>query len=250
MRRPLVMLAFLLAGCPSSTPDDAGVDVVAVVDRTAPDSSTPDSSATDGSVLPDTVIEDGSVPDSSVISTDGGDAEAIDAGADASDAAVMSDAARESGSSDSAVPPWGVFREDASAYAPDRVSVPPLPMLDAGGLPMNDAGQFLLGANGHSELVLVRPASPSPLNALARCAVLVTHCAEARGGRTVDSCFASVRRCATSTPWSEEPCCPTDCATRYAAARTSGLGMVRSFDRALFSTPSCVPGVDAQRRGM
>ncbi len=121
------------------------------------------------------------------------------------------------------------------------VDVPPLPDVDLSGLPRDDAGRIILGSTGEGSLVL-EETDAGPVQALARCSVLVTNCVSP-GARTLDQCFASVRRCETDAPWAEAPCCPSACVTAYQTRRASGAGPITAYDQALFGPPSCVPGI-------
>ncbi len=238
-------------GATDTSADDRATDDVTTTDGTALDvnameAAIPDANAADVSV-PDAPVVDVNAPDGARADASAVDTGVVDAG--------VADVARDTGSDlGGALPTTDVprfdgapvepYTEPPTPYGPATVTVPPLPTFDLTGLPTNDAGLPILSRSSAAELVLVRPASPDALHALARCGVLVTHCVQPRA-RSLDACFASVRRCSTATPWTEEPCCPGACIDAYAAQRTAGYPPMRSFERAMFSRPSCVPGVDA-----
>lgn len=132
---------------------------------------------------------------------------------------------------------------------PARVEVPPLPNSNladlTGALPKDARGRPILATTGPggADLVLERSKEPRPVNALARCSLLVSHC-HAPGRRELDACFFSVPRCRTNEPWREaEACCPEACWQRYEAVRERGQSPLAAFDEALFGRESCFPGL-------
>jgi hypothetical protein len=240
MRRWLLLTCIGLLGCPSrpSAPD-ASDDVVVIADA----QPGTDAIARDGATSNDATAPDASGADDAQSAPDATDDANSSADAAATDVAASPDAEPF----DASAP--GPYIEPAVPYSPEDVTVPPLPTTDAAGLPLNDAGQPILAANSNAEIVLVRPAAVSPLNVLARCGSLVVNCVQP-GVRSVDACFASVRQCSTADPTTEAPCCPTACVSAFRTARVGGAGPMRAFDRALFSRPSCVPGVEAMLGAM
>ena len=165
----------------------------------------------------------------------------VDASADVTmvtvDAVVASDVASPDVPTDTGPRDAGSIGVDVGSL----VDVPPLPDVNLDGLPRDDAGHIIIGGSGEGTIAL-EPGDAGPIQVLARCSVLVTNCVSP-GARTLDQCFASVRRCETATPWDEAPCCPAPCVTAYFAQRTAGAGQITSYDRALFGSPSCVAGV-------
>ncbi len=132
---------------------------------------------------------------------------------------------------------------------PERVVVPPAPKTDLAGLtdalPKDAQGRPVLATTGPggADLVLEKRKEPGPVNALARCSLLVTNC-HLPGQRELDACFFSVPRCRTGEPWKEaDACCPEACWQRYESARQRGQSPLAAFDGALFCRESCFPGL-------
>jgi hypothetical protein len=125
---------------------------------------------------------------------------------------------------------------------PRAVEVPPLPEVDVSGLPKDEQGRPTLIKTPGASLVLEKK-EPSPVQAVARCSVLLTKCVEP-GKRDLDACFMSAPRCATDTPWLEKtPCCPAACAQRYENERRAGNPPLAAYDNVLFGAASCFPGL-------
>jgi hypothetical protein len=131
---------------------------------------------------------------------------------------------------------------------PDPVVVPPLPQppkMDLSRLPKDAAGNILLMQSGGASLVLAPAPKPGPINFLARCSGLVSYCYKP-GERSLDACFMSAPRCASSRPWDDvaevnAQCCPSECWQRYEKERIDGQAPLSAFDHALFGANSCMP---------
>lgn len=208
----------------ADTPSDAAADVTLDAAADVAADVAPDAADVAPDLLIDAALD--SVVDASADVTMG-----------AVDVTVASDAATHDAPADTGTRDVGSIGFDVGSL----VDVPPLPDVNLEGLPRDDAGHVILGGSGEGTIAL-EPGDAGPIQVLARCSVLVTNCVSP-GMRTLDQCFASVRRCETAAPWNETPCCPTPCVTAYFAQRTAGAGQITSYDRALFGSPSCVAGV-------
>ena len=101
----------------------------------------------------------------------------------------------------------------------------------------------LLADVGNARLEL-DPTRRDALTGLAQCADLISYC-YAPGTATVTQCFASSRKCTTTEPWNEQPCCPDACAIAFEAELGAGLNHVDALEKVLFLEPDCFPGVRA-----
>lgn len=112
-------------------------------------------------------------------------------------------------------------------------------------LPLPDVKKLLPGGNVLAETGLARleldPLVRDPLTGLGACSDLLTYCFEP-GQKDLDTCASEVRRCGTSEPWQEEPCCPEACVKAYQRERKNADPLA-ALDLALFSQESCYPGV-------
>jgi hypothetical protein len=207
-----------------ATEASANTDASASADRVSPPDSAANEDATvggDGAALVDGASIDDAGEDATM---DGAVVILEDASADARDA--------------------GSVRAEAGPYVrPGTIDVPPLPPVDTRGLARDDAGN-ILGAQTEQGSVVLVSGDAGPIHVLARCAAIVSHCVSP-GVRTLDQCMISAPVCRTATPWAEPACCPMTCLDAYEARRRAGDAPLRSFDRALFSEPSCVAGLAA-----
>ena len=130
---------------------------------------------------------------------------------------------------------------------PRTVTVAPVPNPDLSNLPRDAQGRPVLSDSGGAQIVLEAQATPGPVNVLAACSALVTHCVKP-GERDLDDCFYSAPRCASAKPWLDQPyrqCCPEACWRAYDTRRKSGVPPLAAIDQVLFgagnSGPSCLP---------
>jgi hypothetical protein len=130
---------------------------------------------------------------------------------------------------------------------PEPVVVPTLPDVDLSQLPKDAQGRPVLSQSDQAALVLEKQAKVQPVNVLAACSALVTHCYKP-GERELDACFMSALRCASAQPWNDpayKPCCPAECWNQYEAKRIAGLPPLAAFDATLFARESggagCIP---------
>jgi hypothetical protein len=113
----------------------------------------------------------------------------------------------------------------------------PLKSPDVSALPTDEQGRPILSQDGKS---------PSPSQARAICSSSVTKCYQP-GQRSLDQCWVSMPRCASASGSDgKEVCCPSACAERYEKERIAGATPPEATDRALFGTPSCIPGVQGR----
>ncbi len=87
------------------------------------------------------------------------------------------------------------------------------------------------------------------MSAREKCADLVANC-YAPGVRSIDACMLSAPACVSLEPWTEPaPCCAPACFTAYTSARKAGVDPLTAYQKVLYDTPICMPGVDAMLAG-
>lgn len=84
------------------------------------------------------------------------------------------------------------------------------------------------------------------IGAAAACRDLKNSCVMATGD--ADGCIEKVKRCATSTPWLEEPCCPQACVDAYNEERRLGAEPIAANGAVFSSTHECFPGLQEMIR--
>ncbi len=119
-------------------------------------------------------------------------------------------------------------------------------------LPVVDWARSLLPKAPDGNLVAIQlssavleldPSVRDPLTGLGACTDHLTYCYEPGTAATLDACVDKVPRCATSSPWNEETCCPNACVNAYFKERKT-REPVAAFEATFFAdgTP-CYPGV-------
>ncbi|MDP3500535.1 MAG: hypothetical protein Q8S33_09385 [Myxococcales bacterium] len=106
------------------------------------------------------------------------------------------------------------------------------------------AGSTRLLAEVANARVEIDPTQRDALTALGECADLLSYC-YAPPNLTLARCFASVKGCATQTPWTEPACCPAACRDAFTREVAAGLPPNAALDKVLFAEPDCFPGVRA-----
>ena len=106
------------------------------------------------------------------------------------------------------------------------------------------AGATKLLADVGNARLEIDPTQKDALTALAECADLVSYC-YAPGTLTVSQCLHNARKCETTQPWGEAPCCPQACADAFDAEVGAGMNHVDALEKVLFRQPDCFPGVRA-----
>jgi hypothetical protein len=146
----------------------------------------------------------------------------------------------------SSSPSTSAAKPAAAVREPKRVEVAPPPPVDLSAFPKDAQGRRTLFRDGDAAVVLEK-GKPSPVNILAACGSMVTHCYKP-GERELDDCFFSAPRCTSARPWENpdlKPCCPEACWRQYDALRKAGVSPIRAFDTVLFGTgsdeQSCLP---------
>ncbi len=128
---------------------------------------------------------------------------------------------------------------------PAPVVVSPLPKVDLSGLPKDANGNPVLIQSGEASLVVEKGKKTGSINFLARCSALVSRCYKP-GERSLDACFMSAPRCASSRPWEDKAqenseCCVDECWKRYEKERHAGKSPLAAYDETLFGANSCIP---------
>ena len=110
-------------------------------------------------------------------------------------------------------------------------------------LPRAADGSAVALALPDGDLVVDVAAPRTPISAAAECSAALLACF-APPARNVAGCFAGVPVCASDTPWQTDGpmCCPAGCADRYQELRRAGQSGPEAFARAIWESPSCMPG--------
>ncbi len=158
------------------------------------------------------------------------------------------DAATEPLDAGGQTPDASIDEPSGTWIPPSPVDVPPLPPSpDYSGRPVDSQGRAIIAQGSGIDLVV--PAVPNAISARERCADLVTNCFEP-GTRSLDACMLSAPRCATAQPWTESgACCAEACWTAYTGLRAAGVDPLTATLEVLYSSPNCMPGVDAMAGG-
>lgn len=106
------------------------------------------------------------------------------------------------------------------------------------------SGATKLLADVSNARVEIDPTQSDALTALGECADLLSYC-YAPPSFTLERCFSTVRTCTTSTPWSEQACCPQACHDAFTREVTAGLTPNAALEKVLFRELDCFPGVRA-----
>ena len=129
----------------------------------------------------------------------------------------------------------------APPYTVDVDPLPPPP--DLGAYPKDEEGRTIL-VPGPTMNVVVNDDADA-ITVAEKCSALVTHCFHKNNDHkySMDACFKSAPRCATSRPWEEAAaCCPEPCWDHYAELRRRCVDPLTASSKALF-TDRCVPGM-------
>ena len=131
---------------------------------------------------------------------------------------------------------------------PPPVQVPPLPPgPDYSTYPTDPQGRTIISQGGRINWVINNV--PDAMTARERCADLVAHCF-APGVRGLDACLLSAPACASAEPWTEsDACCASECKVSYSNLRKAGVDPLTAYQKVLYETPICMPGVDAMLAG-
>jgi hypothetical protein len=121
-------------------------------------------------------------------------------------------------------------------------ALPQLPPIAS--LAVFGTGATKLLADVANARVEIDPTQSDALTALGECADLLSYC-YAPPSFTLDRCFSTVRTCTTSTPWTEQACCPQACHDAFTSEVTAGLTPKAALEKVLFREPDCFPGVRA-----
>ncbi|MEZ4313729.1 MAG: hypothetical protein R3F14_37390 [Polyangiaceae bacterium] len=132
--------------------------------------------------------------------------------------------------------------------APPMVAMPALPSPpDYSAYPTDSEGRPIVSQGPNVNWVV--PIVPDAMSAREKCADLVANCYQP-GVRSLDACMLSAPACTTNEPWTEaEPCCATACFTAYSNLRKAKVDPLTAYQKVLYDTPVCMPGVDAMLSG-
>ncbi|MEZ4300634.1 MAG: hypothetical protein R3B70_37200 [Polyangiaceae bacterium] len=131
---------------------------------------------------------------------------------------------------------------------PPMVAMPALPSPpDYSAYPTDSEGRPIVSQGPNVNWVV--PIVPDAMSAREKCADLVANCYQP-GVRSLDACMLSAPACTTNEPWTEaEPCCATACFTAYSNLRKAKVDPLTAYQKVLYDTPVCMPGVDAMLSG-
>jgi hypothetical protein len=142
------------------------------------------------------------------------------------------------------------FTKDAGVFIaverPPPFEIPRIdrpPALDLLHFPIVSGAQRLLIDVAAARLE-VDPTASDALTGLGACVDQVVYCFKP-GTRTLGDCLDATRACRTSTPWTEEACCPEACKVEFATRAAQGEAALETFEHVFFTTPDCFPGVRA-----
>lgn len=135
--------------------------------------------------------------------------------------------------------------KDCSNWIPPPRTVevdPPPPPPDYSAYPKDEQGNTIVVPGGLVNLVVND--KPDAITVANTCSQMITKCWRKNNdpAYSMDACFNSAPRCATSRPWEEaKACCPDSCWQRYADLRRQCVDPLSASSRALFDD-HCVPG--------
>lgn len=127
------------------------------------------------------------------------------------------------------------------------VEAPKLPF-DLNLFPSSGGNSKLFAEIGAARLEF-DPTTRDPIVALGECVDAAVYC-HTKDSKELSWCVQNTRTCKTSTPWTEEPCCPQQCKTEFDAAVAKGTAPADALETVFFAKKSsCFPGVSDALEG-
>lgn len=118
---------------------------------------------------------------------------------------------------------------------------PPKHPIDLNLFPALTGNARLFAEVGNARLEF-DPTTRDAIVALGECVDAATYCYQP-GSKELSWCLQNTRTCATTTPWTEEACCPQKCKDDFEAEVKKGAAPAQALEQVFFVEKRCFPGV-------